>query len=188
MSYAHSLPCGGSPADTPAGAFEGHLAQQAVQLLDEVRGAIGHDLDAARSSLARLARLLGKTPPVNPARGGLAPWQARKVTAMIDDNIDATLPVDRLATAAALSPSHFCRAFKDSFGEPPHAYVMGRRVARAKALMLETAEPLSQIALACGFADQAHLSKLFRVRTGETPSAWRRANRVPAPEDALKSF
>jgi len=177
MTYANTLQYGSS-TQAPAGAFESVMALQACQMLDEVRGALGHDLEAARAGLARLAGLLGKAPAAKVARGGLAPWQARKVVALIDQNIEWTLPVERLAAAASLSPSHFCRMFKDSFGEPPHAYVMGRRVEHAKTMMLETDEPLSQIAAACGFADQAHLSKLFRNRMGETPSAWRRANRA----------
>jgi AraC family transcriptional regulator len=52
--------------------------------------------------------------------------------------------------------------------------VTARRLQRAKSLMLESNEPLSVIALLCGFTDQAHLSKLFRQHVGETPGAWRR--------------
>jgi len=80
-----------------------------------------------------------------------------------------------MARVAARSVCYFSRAFKVSFGETPHAYVMRRRVRRAQELMLNSDEPLSHIALACGFADQAHLSRLFRREVGATPSAWRRA-------------
>jgi len=110
------------------------------------------------------------------AKGGLAPWQVRKVTAHVEDHLDDAVGVPELATLARLSVSQFSRAFKQSFGLSPHAYVMGRRIARAQALMLRAHEPLSQIAIAVGLADQAHLSKLFRRLTGETPNAWRRAH------------
>jgi AraC-like DNA-binding protein len=85
------------------------------------------------------------------------------------------LPVDTLAKLVSLSPSYFCRAFKESFGETPHAFVIRRRVERARTLMLTTSESLSQIALACGLVDQAHLCRCFRQVTGMTPGAWRRA-------------
>jgi AraC-like DNA-binding protein len=84
--------------------------------------------------------------------------------------------LETLAKQVLLSVSHFCRAFKESFGDTPHAFIIGLRLERAKKLMLATEEPLSHIAIACGLADQAHLSKLFRLRLGETPNAWRRRN------------
>ena len=77
------------------------------------------------------------------------------------------------AVDAPETSSYFCRAFKDTFGDPPHAYIMRRRVERAQTLMLQTREPLSQIALACGLSDQAHLCNLFRRLVGQSPSHWR---------------
>jgi AraC-like DNA-binding protein len=110
-------------------------------------------------------------------RGGLAPWQVRRVTAYIEDRLASTIRLHDLATLARLSHSHFCRAFKESLGQPAHAYVMLRRVHRAQTLMLTTCEPLSQIAAQCGMADQAHFCKLFRRLVGESPNAWRRSHR-----------
>jgi len=123
-----------------------------------------------------------KRAPVSPAvgtviRGGLAPWQVRRVTEYIEENLSATIRLQDLAGIARLSHSHFCRAFKESLGQPAHAYVMSRRVQRAQGLMLGTREPLSQIAALCGMADQAHFCKLFRRLVGETPTAWRRVHR-----------
>ena len=121
------------------------------------------------------------------AKGGLAPWQVRKVSAHIEANVEGAIGVGDLAALARLSVSQFSRAFRQSFGQAPHAYVMCRRVARAQRLMLGDSEPLSQIALAVGLADQAHLSKLFRRYTGETPNAWRRAHwEEPALAGALQ--
>jgi AraC-like DNA-binding protein len=87
-----------------------------------------------------------------------------------------------MSSVARLSPSYFSRAFSISFGCPPHAYVMKRRVERVKALMLSTEKPLGQIALECGFADQAHLSHLFRRHVGKSPAAWRRAQAPHLPD------
>lgn len=108
-------------------------------------------------------------------RGGLAPWQVRSVTTYIDANLSAPLSCEELARLARLSVSYFARAFKCTFGYSPHVFLMRRRMERAQGLMLETNAPLAQIALDCGFADQAHLSRLFLRFTGERPASWRRA-------------
>jgi hypothetical protein len=75
--------------------------------------------------------------------------------------------------------AHFCRAFRESFDESPHKYVMRRRIERAQGLMLQTNLSLAQIAIECGLADQAHLNKSFRRFVGECPGAWRRARVAP---------
>jgi|HubBroStandDraft_5_1064220.scaffolds.fasta_scaffold34959_2 AraC family transcriptional regulator len=108
-------------------------------------------------------------------RGGLAPWQVRSVTTYIDANLSAPLSCEELARLARLSVSYFARAFKCTFGYSPHVFLMRRRMERAQGLMLETNAPLAQIALDCGFADQAHLSRHFLRLTGERPASWRRA-------------
>ena len=110
-----------------------------------------------------------------PIRGGLAPWQIRRVKSHIEANLDATIRVKELAELVRLSSFHFCRAFRDSFGDSPHGYVMRRRVERAQGLMLTTDASLGQIAADCGLADQAHFNKLFRRFVGESPGMWRRA-------------
>jgi AraC family transcriptional regulator len=115
-----------------------------------------------------------------PFRGGLAPWQIRRVTTHVEANLDATITIKDLAALIKVSPSHFSRAFSTSFDETPHGYVMRRRVERAQGLMLTTDASLVQIAADCGLADQAHFSKIFRRFVGESPGAWRRA-RASAP-------
>jgi AraC family transcriptional regulator len=116
-----------------------------------------------------------------PLRGGLAPWQIRRVKTHIEANLDATIRVKELAELVKLSSFHFCRAFRDSFGDSPHGHVMRRRVERAQGLMLTTNASLGQIAADCGLADQAHFNRLFRRFVGESPGKWRRA-RATAPE------
>jgi len=155
------------------------LAAAASRILDEVRNALPHDLDAASSSVARLAALLhDKTvsPLTHPAlnKGCLAPWQENTVLRYIDSNIGSPIGNNDLAALLSLSLGHFCRAFTSSFSTTPHAYILRWRVQRAKEMMNENCLPLSQIALDCGFADQAHFCRVFRQLTGLTPSAWRR--------------
>jgi AraC family transcriptional regulator len=137
----------------------------------------------ARTLLERAAALLQSGAPERgakaaaPRRAALAPWLAKRVAGHIDANLDRRLPLDELAGIAKLSNSHFSRAFKGVFGETPHAFIVCRRIERARREMLDGQEPLSRIAVSCGFADQAHLARLFRRATGLSPSEWRRANR-----------
>lgn len=107
-------------------------------------------------------------------RGGLAPWQAKLVRAHIESNISRNLRVADLAGLVQLSLGHFFRSFRVSFGQPPLTYVKVRRIRHAQVLMLNTREPLSQIALDCGMYDQAHFTRVFRRVVGVSPSVWRR--------------
>jgi len=102
--------------------------------------------------------------------------QKRKVDRYLRHNLDRPLRLDEVAEQVPLSVSYFPRAFKESFGTTPHTHMIRLKLELAQQLMLTTEDPLSQIALACGLADQAHLSKLFRRVVGETPNAWRRRN------------
>ncbi|MBD0276003.1 MAG: helix-turn-helix transcriptional regulator [Acetobacteraceae bacterium] len=95
----------------------------------------------------------------------------------IEANSSHDLPLAELASVAGLSEPHFARAFRLTTGDPPHRFVVRRRVERAKALLRDTEEPVSQIALASGFASHSHLSTRFRRLVGVTPSAFRDAAR-----------
>jgi transcriptional regulator GlxA family with amidase domain len=135
-------------------------------------------LAAVTEAFAPPDRPPGGAPPVaRTTTSGLAPWQVRKVSQYIDTELAHHISVASLAGIARLSASHFSRAFKISCGAAPANYVTSRRLESAKRLMLSTDKPLCQISLDCGFADQAHLSRVFRRWTGETPRAWRRAHK-----------
>lgn len=110
-------------------------------------------------------------------RGGLAPWQRRKIVDHVQENLSSSLRVEELARLVRLSKSHFSRAFKATFQQSPYHYIMACRMAYAKELMATSNTSLSQIALECGLTDQAHLCKAFRKSFGTTPNKWRRPNR-----------
>jgi AraC-like DNA-binding protein len=117
--------------------------------------------------------------------GGLAGWQVSRVRAFIDDHLNDPIKVNELSDIARLSAAYFSRAFKKSFGSAPHAYLIQRRLDHARRLMLTTDSRLSEIALTCGFTDQAHLCKLFRRSTGESPAVWRNKRLAAAKADRL---
>jgi AraC family transcriptional regulator len=161
------------------------LAAAAASILEEVRRAMERNRpEGARVAALRLVSLLTWPNEAESAsaRGGLAPWQQRKIDRYIKAHLQRRIPVDELAEQVSLSVGHFCRAFKETFGDSPHAYLMRLRLELAQELMLASDNPLTQIALASGFADQAHFSNFFRRAVGDTPSAWRRRHFKSSPE------
>jgi AraC family transcriptional regulator len=150
--------------------------------LDDVHRTMERHPERARQAARRLVTLLTPPPARDSAnaRGGLAPWQERKVDQYVIDHLEHPVLIRDLAEQIPLSVSHFCRAFKESFGTTPHVHITRRRLQLAQRLMLTTEQPLARIAPTCGLGDQAHLSKLFRRHVGETPSSWRRRQRSMA--------
>jgi transcriptional regulator GlxA family with amidase domain len=112
-------------------------------------------------------------------RGGLSPWQARRLVAYIDGRLGGRVSVAELARLAGLSNGHFSRAFKQTFAISARTFLRRRRIEIAQEMMLSTELRLNEIALSCGLCGQPHLSRVFRGIVGETPSTWRRA-RLPA--------
>jgi len=110
-----------------------------------------------------------------PARGGLAPWQERRVQGLMEANLGGEIPLAMLAAECGLSVSHFSRAFRQSTGTSPHRWLMRRRVELAKERLRERKLSLSEIALSCGFADQSHFTRVFTGFFGTSPGSWRRS-------------
>jgi AraC family transcriptional regulator len=151
-----------------------------AKLVDLATFTGGSDRQEAEGTLEKALAVFAANPATRnsgvlvPARGGLAPWQARRVAAHIRENVGTRLRASYLARLVKLSNSHFNRAFKVSFQETPTAYILRQRMRFAKDMMLSTSQPLSQIALLCGLCDQAHFSRMFRRFVGESPRVWRR--------------
>jgi transcriptional regulator GlxA family with amidase domain len=154
-------------------------------LLQRASVSLHRDTDTARRDIQTAVDLLsgtGQPPKVLPTsaerpRSALASWQMRAVIDHIEAHLETTLLVEDMAGVTRLSASYFFRAFKRSFGMAPHAYVTSLRLARARALLLESEAQLCAVALACGFADQAHFSRVFQRATGCSPGKWRREQR-----------
>lgn len=160
----------------------GHLVRRAMSCLETDRA-------VAWRCLTDASLLLGtdsnepppplRAAPVTPQCGGLPQWRAKRALEYIDAHLGSKINIGEVAGVVALSKSHFSRAFKHSMGLPLMTYVANRRVERAKLMMTSTRERLSDIALACGFADQSHLSRCFRRVVGVSPGWWRRT--LPSP-------
>jgi AraC family transcriptional regulator len=108
-------------------------------------------------------------------RGGLAAWQERTMVAYIEDHLAEPISLATLAQLARLSPYHFSRAFKQSFGVPPHRFHASRRIERAKTLLAKPAQSVTEIAFTVGFCEASSFTAAFRRETGGTPSSYRRS-------------
>ncbi|NEH27880.1 helix-turn-helix transcriptional regulator [Rhizobium ruizarguesonis] len=126
--------------------------------------------DTLATALAlRLVEAGGDTSrPVDNGRA-LSPRQKRMLTDYIEDNLDMPLSLAELASLAGLSLSHLKTQFRNSFGMPPHRYVLHRRVARVEVLIRSSGLPLSQIALEAGFAHQSHMANSMKRLLGISP-------------------
>jgi AraC family transcriptional regulator len=134
---------------------------------------------AAAGSDAVLDALLLRFAPVRPrpARSspGLAPWQEQRAKQVFAQRMACGVTLAEVARECRLSRGHFCKAFKHSTGESPHAWFTRHRVEAAQALLRDPRQPLADVALACGFGDQSHLTRVFRRLVGTSPGQWRRA-------------
>jgi AraC family transcriptional regulator len=132
-----------------------------------------------RAVAARLIRAHSTraVPPPKARTGVLTRIQLDRAVDYMEANLDKPLALADVAQAAGLSATHFARRFKQSTGSAPHQYLMRCRVERAQRLLAETDSAIAQIAFACGFAHQEHLTRVFRRLSGETPARFRRAAR-----------
>jgi AraC-like DNA-binding protein len=105
---------------------------------------------------------------------GLLPWQVKRVRDYIDADLHGAMSLRAAAAHAHLSPGYFSRRFRQSFGVTFSRFVAARRVERARGLLAGGAGKLCEIALACGFADQAHFTRTFGTIMGCAPGRWRR--------------
>jgi AraC-like DNA-binding protein len=110
-----------------------------------------------------------------PVRGGLAGWQQKIVTAYIEEHLAEQVPLATLAQLVGLSTYYFCRAFKQSFGLPPHRYHNNRRIEQAKVLLAKPLPSVTDIGLTIGFSETSSFSAAFRKATGLTPTAYHRS-------------
>lgn len=142
--------------------------------------------DASAMPYARLAQTNKQSVPVGrqrhfeahraatSSRPMLAPWQVSLAMRTMRCNLGSAISISEIASLCRLSLCYFMRAFRNTVGIAPYAWFVQQRIVRAKRLLADTALPLVQVALECGFSDQAHFTKAFAKASGITPAKWRR--------------
>lgn len=193
---ASYLPTAGTPesVDIVAAHWQGEsrpaarepaALRSAVRLLGEADRALSGGNEHARKFILRATALLQAESDcrelkadrgIGAGRGRLAPWQLTRVIRFVEANLSEKIGPQDFAGLTRLSTNHFAKAFRATMGEAPYAYLLRRRIERAKEMLLETDLPLAQIALDCGLADQPHMTRLFTRMVGMAPGAWRRAH------------
>lgn len=147
------------------------------ELFDEAqRGAPEGPLYAEGLSCTLIGRLhqhYGRRDRPERASGQLSGASRQRVIDYIEAHLGEALSVTELARQAGLTPPHFSRCFKASFGVTPHRYVQQRRIATASHWLNATDRPVAEIALELGFSSQSHFTQVFRQHTGTTPAAAR---------------
>jgi len=117
----------------------------------------------------------GVVPRLPIVHGGLATWQQKRVADYIEAHVADNIALVTLANVAQLSPFHFARAFRQSFGIPPHRFHIARRIERAKSLLADDALSITEIGQRLGYSESSAFTATFRKATGRTPSDYRRA-------------
>jgi len=159
--------------------FENPRIQSLAALLaEECAGGERHDLYGEGIATAILVELFAIAPRVEDIRGKLSPRRLRLATQILAEKCFETIRLEDIAALVGLSPSYFSAAFKASTGLTPHQWQMQERITKVKALLSSEKASISEIAAVCGFADQAHLTRVFKRHCGLTPAAWLRASGV----------
>jgi AraC-like DNA-binding protein len=126
---------------------------------------------------AHVVHVYGGVAGSSPVRtGGLAPWQERRAKEFLLQHLAGDVSLGDAARECALSRSHFSKAFKQTTGQTPHAWLVTQRVEAARRLLVQLYVPIAEIASSCGFSDQSHLTRVFTAHTGTSPARWRRLN------------
>ncbi len=161
--------------------FDDVLWRLTIMLRDQtVNGGRGRQYGEALSVLLshELVRLnQGRVQSRGAMQGGLSGWQQKRIADFIEAHLSEEVRLATMASLVDLSPYHFARAFKQSFGAPPHRYHLGRRIERAKRLLAEQQTSITDIAVTLGFAETSSFSAAFRKTTGASPRAYRRTLR-----------
>lgn len=132
-----------------------------------------NDLYGEGIALAMLTRLF-RVRQAMPRPGQLSAHRLRQAMDFIEANCLRKIRLQELADLAGLSQSHFSFAFKASTGVAPHQWQMQTRIERMKLMLVSPGATLTEVAIAAGFSDQAHMTRIFKRHAGMTPAAWLR--------------
>jgi AraC family transcriptional regulator len=164
---------------TRVGFRDAELARLAAALAAELQSPLTRSLVADALRIELVSRLLAEHSasagaailPRASNRIGLR--TLRRIDEYVDAHLGQTIGIDDLAEVAGLSRFHFARLFRATVGTTPHRYVLERRLDRARELLRSPRAVLRDVAVATGFADQSHLTRLVKRRYGVTPAILR---------------
>lgn len=145
--------------------FLGRSDAPSVLALDQLSLILGAHLIQRYGVLHKAARY---------SKGGLAPWQKRRASELLHENMHGEVRLADVARECGLSASHFARSFKTSFGISTHQWLIQHRIEHAKELLIQTTRSLIEIAVQSGFNDQAAFTRTFHQVVGASPGRWRR--------------
>ena len=145
------------------------LAERNVMFIDQLAMAI--NLHVAQ-------RYGGLVLPGSMTRRGLSPAQERRAKAFLAAQLDGDVSIAAAAAACGLSRSYFIKSFRESTGKTPYRWLLEQRLSRARNMLAKSSDAIAEIALACGFSDQSHLTRMFTREMGVSPNVWRRDCRV----------
>ncbi|MDI3399215.1 AraC family transcriptional regulator [Pseudomonas sp. V88_4] len=169
-------------------AFNNRIDPQAIHLASRMRNALlqaSLDDDWESWALNLAERVERHEAAMH--QGSITGSRMRLLDEFIDAGLGSPLSVPEMAQLLDLSEGYFMRAFKQATGKSPHSYLIDRRLAKARASMRDTTASLSQIALACGFNSQAHMTTAFKQRLGVSPAQLRTDSRHSSATDPQHS-
>jgi AraC-like DNA-binding protein len=191
LAYEHGHPRVGELRIPPFGHHDPVIEHLAMALRERTR-LLGTEVDSlfadsvALAFHAHVVRTYGEPAATRRWRGGLSPRRLGLVSEWMSDRLAEPLSIAAIAAQLGMAPRHFSRAFRESTGEPPHRWLMRRRIERAKELMARDHLALAEIASLCGFAAPSHFTRVFKQREKVAPAEWRR--RATCPSDRGESW
>lgn len=168
------------PLETRHALFDERISRIALEIAEEALQSLPSGQMYVQGLCVSLVGLLasgyigGQRPLAATTSGRLGSTQQRRLVDLIEHQLASDVSLSRLAEEVGLSVHYFSRIFKATFGTTPHRYVQERRLdAAAEALVRQGSRSIAEIALECGFANQAHMTDLVRRRFGVTPRVLR---------------
>lgn len=153
------------------------ITQSATMLMDALNSEIGSEVmfeSLARVFLTKLIQKYGLEHAEDiEFNKSFTSQHYKRVLDYVSEEFGGDINIDTMAAKAGLSNSHFSRVFKKTMGQSPHQFVMSYRVEQAKKMMADPDRAMIDIALSCGFADQAHFSRVFKQIEGQNPKQYR---------------
>ena len=154
------------------------LTQAGVMLMDALKSDLGSAVmfeSFARVFLTKLVQKYGLEQDEDIAFStSFTSKHFKRVLDFVAKNYGKNIALEDMAAEAALSPFHFSRVFKKTIGHTPHQFLVNYRIEQARKMLLVVDRPMIDIAMACGFSDQAHFSRVFKQIAGTTPNKWRK--------------